>query len=147
MNLLDLIIHWIYFYWPPFSDNWRQYSSWYEWPQYCNDHCWYKTKIHNPTTKENIPLSQSQFRQNLLVLANDFPQLLTENTDVEFLWTIFKNALLHLMARYIPCKTTSKRQHLPWITDHIRKLIKKRDVQYKIYKTQNIKIHWSLQQF
>ena len=39
------------------------------------------------------------------------------------------------MARYIPCKTTSKRQHLPWITDHIRKLIKKRDAQYKIYKT------------
>ena len=35
------------------------------------------------------------------------------------------------MARYIPCKTTSKRQHLPWVTNYIRKLIKKRDTQYK----------------
>ena len=39
------------------------------------------------------------------------------------------------MARYIPCKTTSKCRHLPWITNHIRKLIKKWDTQYKLYKT------------
>ena len=74
-------------------------------------------------------------RQNLIVFANDFPQLLIENANVECLWTIFRDTLLNLMARYIPCKTTSKRQHLPWVTNYIRKLIKKRDTQYKIYKT------------
>ena len=74
-------------------------------------------------------------RQNLFALANLFPHLLTTNSDVKYLCTLFNNTLLDLMARYIPCKTTSKRWHLPWIKNHIRKLIKKRDTQYKLYKT------------
>ena len=47
-------------------------------------------------------------RQNLFALANLFPHLLTTNStsDVEYLWTLFKNTLLDLTARYIPCKTT-----------------------------------------
>ena len=42
--------------------------------------------------------------------------------------------MLDLTAKYIPCKATNRRQHLPWITNHTRKLIKKRDTQYKLYK-------------
>ena len=39
------------------------------------------------------------------------------------------------MAKYIPFKTTSKRSHLPWMTNYIRRLIKKRNALYKVYKT------------
>ena len=77
----------------------------------------------------------NSIRGNLYALTTDFPRLLTENSDVDYLWTTFKNLMLSLMDMYIPSKTFSKRPHLPWVTNHIRKLIKKRNTLYKVYKT------------
>jgi len=74
-------------------------------------------------------------RQSLLTLATDFPKLSSKNSDVEHLWTIFKKTMLDLMTRYIPCRTTNKQSHLPWITNYIRKLIKKQNTLYNAYKT------------
>ena len=79
----------------------------------------------------------NSIRGNLYALATDFPCLLTENSDVDYLWTTFKNLMLSLMDMYniIPSKTCSKRPHLPWVTNHIRKLIKKCNTLCKVYKT------------
>jgi len=37
------------------------------------------------------------------------------NRSVEENWSSFKEHLSLLTSTYIPCKTTSKRQNLPWI--------------------------------
>ena len=74
-------------------------------------------------------------RESLFALATEFPRLLTENSDVEYLWLIFKNTMLSLTAMYIPSKKCNKQPQIPWITNYIRKLIKKQNTLYKAYKT------------
>ena len=64
----------------------------------------------------------NSIRGNLYALATDFPRLLTENSDVDYLWTTliknmtnmttFKNIMLSLTDMYILSMTCSKRPHL-----------------------------------
>ena len=51
-----------------------------------------------------------------------------ESWDVEAMWISFKVAVLHAIDTHIPTKQiTSKKQSLPWITQWIKKAIRKRD--------------------
>ena len=55
-----------------------------------------------------------------------------ESWDVEAMWISFKEAVLHAIDTHIPTKQiTSKKQSLPWITQGIKKAIRKRDRLFK----------------
>ena len=55
-----------------------------------------------------------------------------ESWDVEAVWISFKEAVLHAIDTHIPTKQiTSKKQSLPWITQGIKKAIRKRDTLFK----------------
>ena len=58
------------------------------------------------------------------------------NIDAEYLWAYIKNTLLDFMDRYIPCKKTSKRLHLPRITSQAYQ-----KTRYCIQILQEIKVH------
>ena len=58
--------------------------------------------------------------------------------NVQKLWDKFKVCLNTLVEKYIPTKTVSGKQHLPWLNSDIKKLMKKRDRTYsKMKKTKN----------
>ena len=65
-------------------------------------------------------------RESFFALATEFPLLLTENSDVEYTWSTFKNTIITLIAINIPTKKCNKQAKIPLITNQIRKLIKKR---------------------
>ena len=77
-----------------------------------------------------------QLEKVFLHLQLNFIRLLTENSDVEYLWSTFKNTMLALIAINIPSKKCNKQAKIPSITNHIRKLIKKQTLYMKYrYKT------------
>ena len=62
--------------------------------------------------------------------------------SVEEGWSIFKAKLQTTIDKHIPSKMTSSRQHLPWITPSIRRMIKKQQRLYnKAKKTRKSK-YW-----
>ena len=57
------------------------------------------------------------------------------NVNANTLWIQFRDALLHLIDRHIPYKTVRKKCSLPWVTTEIRKMIRKCNRLYSMYKT------------
>ena len=51
--------------------------------------------------------------------------------SVEVLWTEFKEALNTGIEKFIPSKLSGNKKHLPWITQSIKRAIRKRDRLYK----------------
>ena len=51
---------------------------------------------------------------------------LSSNTVVEN-WNVFKNTLLESMDKHIPKKTVKGNVDVPWMTDKVKWLIKKKD--------------------
>ena len=47
--------------------------------------------------------------------------------SVEVLWTEFKEALNTSIEKFIPSKLSGNKKHLPWITQSIKRAIRKRD--------------------
>ena len=54
-----------------------------------------------------------------------------EGKSVEALWTEFKEALNSGIEKFIPSKFTGNKKHLPWITQSIKREIRKRDRLYR----------------
>ena len=54
-----------------------------------------------------------------------------EGKSVEVLWTEFKEALNSGIQKFIPSKFSGNEKHLPWITQSIKREIRKRDRLYK----------------
>ena len=54
-----------------------------------------------------------------------------EGKSVEAMWTEFKEALNSGIEKFIPSKFTGKKKHLPWITQSIKREIRKRDRLYR----------------
>ena len=52
--------------------------------------------------------------------------------NVEQLWSKFKISIVQVVNKHIPYKLSKKRSGLPWISQNIRKLIKKRDKLYAV---------------
>ena len=53
---------------------------------------------------------------------------------VEELWISFKSSVNEGLARFVPCKKIGSKRNLPWITQAIDRLIRKRDSLYQRYK-------------
>ena len=67
------------------------------------------------------------------LLDNSFV-LSYEGKSVETLWLEFKEALSAGIGKFIPTKFVGQKKHLPWITQPIRREIRKRDRLYKKFK-------------
>ena len=50
---------------------------------------------------------------------------------VEVIWSAFKNALQSGISKYIPVKKFGTKRSLPWITQEIKRLVRKRDSLYQ----------------
>ena len=57
-----------------------------------------------------------------------------EGKSVETLWLEFKEALNTGIQKFIPSKYAGQKKHLPWITQSIRREIRKRDRWYQKFK-------------
>ena len=57
-----------------------------------------------------------------------------DSKSVESLWLEFKEALNYGIQKFIPSKFVGKKKHLPWITQSIKREIKKRERLYQTFK-------------
>ena len=65
------------------------------------------------------------------------------NRSVEENWSSFTEHLSLLMSTYIPCKTTSKRQNLPWMSAEQRRKSRRKHRLYSKAKSSNDPGSWS----
>lgn len=63
-------------------------------------------------------------RDNLEIFDNN-----AENNDINRNWVIFKSMLLKSIDNHIPNKVTNGKPDLPWLTNHIKRLIRKKQRQ------------------
>ena len=80
------------------------------------------SKADWPTLKAKMKLYQQSF------LSNHYGQ------TVEQLWTVFTTTLDKLVQECIPAKLIRGNSSLPWITQEIKRLIRKRDSLYRKFK-------------
>ncbi|MCW4309234.1 MAG: reverse transcriptase domain-containing protein [Candidatus Thiodiazotropha endolucinida] len=74
------------------------------------------------------------FRQFISSFSTSFmPEV--RNKTVDEAWTDFKNAIHDGINKFIPAKLLSSKKHLPWISNHIRRDMRKRDKLYRKFKT------------
>ena len=98
-----------------------------------------------PTTLRQIPrqiplFNKSNWEAITSGLNSFYHDLLNTditNVNANTLWIQFCNALLHLIDSHIPYKTARKKCGLPWVTAEIRRMIRKRNRSYSMYKTFN----------
>ena len=64
--------------------------------------------------------------------------------SVEDGWSMFKTKLQSTIDKYIPSRMTSSRQHLPWITPTIRRMVKKKQRLYNRAKKSGRTKHWDM---
>ncbi|KAJ8044519.1 hypothetical protein HOLleu_07289 [Holothuria leucospilota] len=64
------------------------------------------------------------------------------NRTVDENWQLIKSFLERTVKKNVPTKRTGAKTSLPWVTDSIRKLIRRRDRLHAIFKkTNNTKMH------
>jgi hypothetical protein len=51
--------------------------------------------------------------------------------NIEKLWENFSDTLKSLTEKWIPSKKASVRDHLPWVNQHVKRLIRKRNRAFK----------------
>ncbi|XP_063416350.1 uncharacterized protein LOC134697993 [Mytilus trossulus] len=71
----------------------------------------------------------------------NFKEKLTE-MNIEEYWTLFKTHLFQAMDLHIPSKNLTSRFNLPWVNQHIKKMIRKEERLYKVAKKYQTKEHW-----
>ncbi|CAG2231580.1 unnamed protein product [Mytilus edulis] len=81
--------------------------------------------------KENI-------QENFTTRMNN----MEENT-VEENWTYFKKIILQATKEFIPQKTIGSKQHVPWISTHIKRLIRRRQRRYNAAKNITPRKNWN----
>ena len=58
----------------------------------------------------------------------------TTSTSVEKLLILLKSSINEGLSKFVPCKKIGSKRSLPWITQEIKRLIRKRDSLYKCTK-------------
>ena len=78
----------------------------------------------------NVPLYRKAdwdgFRKYISNFASDF-MTNYENLDDEQLWNSFKSAIYQGISKFVPIKRFGVKNSLPWITQEIKRLMRKRD--------------------
>ena len=57
-----------------------------------------------------------------------------DNRDINTNWRMIKEFISNAANKYIPCKTTSNKKHLPWISKQIRTKMRRKDRIHKLAK-------------
>ena len=96
-----------------------------------------QSKMRTPTLKQasrKIPLynkaNWEAIRNDLQSLEGVIRDLTSKDTNIDKLWEIFRDSILHTIDKHIPHKTSRKRCTLPWISIQLRRQIKKRNKLY-----------------
>ena len=58
----------------------------------------------------------------------------TTSKSVEELWILFKSSINEGLSKFVHCKKIGSKRSLPWITQEIKRLVRKRDSLYQMYK-------------
>ena len=69
-----------------------------------------------------------------LLSLRDRIEAQSSTSDADTLWTVFKDSLLDIIKKYIPHKTTRKKQSSPWLTPEVKKLRRRLDRKYRQMK-------------
>ncbi|KAK6188800.1 hypothetical protein SNE40_004902 [Patella caerulea] len=100
--------------------------------------------IHRQTPRQ-IPLYRKakwdNMRTDMKEIQNTTEEMTSSHTSINEIWDTFQVALEKSSSLNIPSKTAKRKDGSPWITDEIRKLIKKRDRLYKKKKKSADKGH------
>ncbi|KAI8488562.1 hypothetical protein Bbelb_335910 [Branchiostoma belcheri] len=81
-----------------------------------------------------------KIRELFDVFAQEFINSINKHT-VEENWTTLKNKILDLVSSHIPSKTTSKRQHLPWMNAELKRKTRRKHRLYKKAKKSKNPVH------
>ncbi|CAC5406401.1 unnamed protein product [Mytilus coruscus] len=81
-------------------------------------------------------------KENIQDKFGDRMNNMEENT-VEENWTYFKKIILQATKEFISQKTIGSKQHVPWISTHIKRLIRRRQRRYNAAKKHNTKRNWN----
>ena len=73
------------------------------------------------------------FKHDMLEFKETF-MASCNNKSVSSLWDEFKSAIETGINTHVPQKTISSKPSLPWMTQQIRRTIRKRDSLFQIYK-------------
>jgi hypothetical protein len=76
-------------------------------------------------------------KEDVSNLHRKIQQESTNGTDINNLWNIFKGGLEASVNKHIPHKVCKRKDKLPWITQELKSLIRKRDRAYKTKKKSN----------
>ena len=79
--------------------------------------------------------------EGLEALKTEFEQVDTKTTNVNHLWRKFKSTASDLMSKHIPSKLAKSKCNVPLLTPAIKKMIRKRDKLYKLWKSSRLQRH------
>ena len=72
-----------------------------------------------------------QIREDMASFRDQYLQNNPSSNSVGELWNKFKNALFKLMDKHISKKTIKGKVDIPWMTNKVKRLIKKKNCLYK----------------
>ena len=81
-------------------------------------------------------------REHLLTICNSFLEQYTSRS-IEDNWNEFKGTLLKLMEKYVPSRTTRRRQNLPWWNQHLECLVRWKQRRYNKAKKSSSPTAWA----
>ena len=109
-----------------------------------SDHDIVETKVNTSARicyqmPRKIPLYKKANWQEIKQSLIDYHQVMTSEDkysalNTEELWENFSNTLNNLTDKWIPSKQSSVRDHLPWVNQDIKKLIRRRNRAFKKVK-------------
>ena len=67
----------------------------------------------------------------------DMASYLDETEDVQVAWAKFQDAFLETMEKCIPKGKIPKRKNLPWVTNDLTKMMRKRNRHFKRARSSN----------
>ncbi len=68
-----------------------------------------------------------KIKDDMEKLAENFGETKTENMTVNEMWTSFKTSLASTIQKNVPSRMSRSRRGFPWVTQEVRRLLRKRD--------------------
>ena len=106
-----------------------------------HDAVYLELQIHPPTRKQpkrQIPIYTDECIPQLKTAAAEINATIMNkydiDSDIETVWTEFKNGLIKACTDHIPHRTTKSKSSLPWIDYETKKMIRRRDRIHKRMK-------------
>ena len=116
-----------------------------QWPQHCFDGYKCPTNSSKPI-KRKIYLwkwaDKSSMSEDLKEFTEEFTHANTTETEVNTLWTSFKQKCIESVNKYVPFKYTSTRFNQPWCNRDVRRLTRRKRWAYRKARTSKNPSDW-----